>query len=224
MKVAVSWSGGIESALACYKVMQQGHEIKYLVAFVAETWPSFCHPPKIMELQSKALGIPLLKLPVKQPYEQSYHEAIKTLVEKGVEGIVTGDIYVVDDFHGNWMEKVTKGLDIKVIMPLWEIDTTKVLEDEVGTGFRSVFTCLGKKWFTKDWLGRELNKASAEELKALSKQNGVDPCGENGEFHTMTIDGPNFKEEIDISKFAKHEHDDRLYITISEFGSKPKNG
>ena len=120
------------------------------------------------------------------------------------------------------MEKVTKGLDIKVIMPLWEQNTTKVLEDEVETGLRSVFTCLGKKWFTKDWLGRELNKESAEELKALSKQNGVDPCGENGEYHTMTIDGPDFKEVIDISKFTKHEHDDRLYITISEFGMKKR--
>lgn len=222
MKVAISWSGGIESALSCYKVMKQGHEIKYLVAFIAETWPSVCHPPEIMELQSKALGIPLLKLEVKQPYEQSYHEAIKKLVEMGIEGIVTGDIYIVDEFHGNWMEKVTKGLDIKVLMPLWQQDTTKVLEEEVSSGFRSVFTCMSKR-FTKDWLGTQINKETLNKIKEYTKENGIDPCGENGEYHTMTIDGPNFKETIEISKFTKEERADRLCIEISEFALKPKN-
>jgi uncharacterized protein (TIGR00290 family) len=201
--------------------MKEGHEIKYLVAFIAETWPSVCHPPAIMELQSKALGIPLLKLEVKQPYEQSYHEAIKKLVDMGIEGIVTGDIYVVDEFHGNWMEKVTKGLDIKVIMPLWHQDTTKVLEEEVSTGFRSVFMCLNKR-FTKDWLGREINKESLEEIKAYTKEKGIDPCGENGEYHTMTIDGPNFKQVIKVSNLSKEERPDRLFLTIGEAVLKPK--
>jgi diphthine-ammonia ligase len=224
MKVAISWSGGIESALACHKVIEEGHDVKYLVAFVAETWPANCHPVEIMELQSKSIGIPLLKLPVKEPFDQTYREAIKKLVEMGIEGIVTGDIYVVDDLHGRWMDRVTEGLGIKVIMPLWEQNTTEVLNDEVQTGFRSVFTCLGKQWFTKEWLGRELNKASAKDLIELSKTNGVDPCGENGEFHSMTIDGPTFKEVIEISMFTKHEHNDRLYIKISEFCLKPKTG
>ena len=137
MKVAVSWSGGMESNLALHKAIQEGHDVKYLVAFVAETWPSFCHPVTIMELQSKSTGIPLIKLRVQEPYEQGYREAIKKLVEMGIEGIVTGDIYVVDDHHGLWMEKVTKGLDIKLIMPLWEQDTTKVLDEEISSGFKS---------------------------------------------------------------------------------------
>ena len=224
MKVAISWSGGMESNLALHKAKQEGHDIKYLVAFVTKTWPSFCHPVTVMELQAKSIGIPLLKLKVQEPYVEGYHEAIKKLVEMGIEGIVTGDIYVVDDMHGLWMEKVTKGLDIKVIMPLWEQNTTQVLEEEISSGFKSIFTCLVKKCFTPEWLGRELNVNSAKELMALSEKNGVDPCGENGEFHTMTIDGPIFKEVIEISKFTKHEHNDRLYITISEFSLKPKSG
>ncbi|MCW4016024.1 MAG: diphthine--ammonia ligase [Candidatus Bathyarchaeota archaeon] len=223
MKIAISWSGGIESALACHKVIQEGHNIAYLVAFVAETWPSFCHPLPIMELQAKSMGIPLLKLKVKEPYEQSYREAIKKLIEKGIEGIVTGDIYVVDDLHGRWMDKVTEGLDIKVIMPLWEQDTSKVLDEEVTTGFRSVFTCLGGQWFTTEWLGRELNKTSVNDLKQLAKEKGVDPCGENGEYHTMTIDGPTFKQAIKISKFTKETHNDRLFIKINEYSLKPKS-
>jgi len=222
MKIAVSWSGGMESALACHKVLKEGYDVAYLVVFVAETWPLFCHPIPIMELQAKALGIPLLKLGVKEPYEQSYREAITHLIDKGIEGIVTGDIYVVDDVHGRWMDKVTEGLDISVIMPLWNQDTSKVLDEEVSSGFRSIFTCLGQQWFTEEWLGRELNEKSVKDLKALAKESGMDPCGENGEYHTMTIDGPIFKETIEISKFRKEKHDNRLFIKISECSLKPK--
>jgi len=222
MKVAVSWSGGMESVLSCYKVLKQGYDVAYLAVFVADTWPAFCHPLPIMELQAKSLGIPLLKLRVKEPYEKSYNEAISKLVDMGIEGIVTGDIYVVDDLHGRWMDKVTEGLDISVIMPLWEKDTSKVLDDEISSGFRSVFTCLGRQWFTEEWLGRELNKNSVKDLKALAKETGMDPCGENGEYHTMTIDGPIFKETIEISKFSKEKTDTRLFIKINEYCLKPK--
>jgi len=223
MKIAISWSGGMESALACHKVLKEGYDVAYLVVFVSETWPLFCHPIPIMELQAKALGIPLLKLGVKEPYEQSYREAITHLIDKGIEGIVTGDIYVVDDVHGRWMDKVTEGLDISVIMPLWNQDTSKVLDEEVSSGLRSIFTCLGQQWFTEEWLGRELNEKSVKDLKALAKELGMDPCGENGEYHTMTIDGPIFKETIEISKFSKEKHDNRLFIKISEYSLKPKN-
>ena len=222
MKVAVSWSGGMESTLACHKIIEQGYDVAYLVVFVAETWPAFCHPLSIMELQAKALGIPLLKLPVQEPYEKSYNEAISKLVEMGIEGIVTGDIYVVDDLHGRWMDKVTEGLDISVIMPLWEQDTNKVLNEEISSGFRSIFTCLGRQWFDEEWLGRELNKNSVKDLKALAKETGMDPCGENGEYHTMTIDGPIFKEKVEISKFSKEKHNNRLFIKISEYSLKNK--
>jgi diphthine-ammonia ligase len=222
MKVAISWSGGMESTLACHRLLKQGYDVAYLVVFVAETWPAFCHPLPIMELQAKALGIPLLKLGVEEPYEKSYNEAISKLVEMGVEGIVTGDIYVVDDVHGRWMDKVTKGLDISVIMPLWDQDTSKILDEEVSSGFRSIFTCLGSQWFTEEWLGRELNKTSVKDLKALAKKTGMDPCGENGEYHTMTIDGPIFKETIEIPKFSKEKHNNRLFIKISEYSLKQK--
>jgi diphthine-ammonia ligase len=223
MKIAVSWSGGMESALSCHKAIKQGYDVAYLVVFVTETWPAFCHPIHIMELQAKAMRIPLLKLEVKEPYEQGYREAISKLMEKGIQGIVTGDIYVVDEMHGRWMDKVTEGLDISVIMPLWNQDTTKVLTEEISSGFRSVFTCLGQQWFTEDWLGRELNKNSVKDLKALAKETGIDPCGENGEYHTMTIDGPIYKETIEIPKFSKQKHNNRLFIKISEASLKPKN-
>ena len=216
MKVAVSWSGGMESALSLHKVLKKGYDVEYLVAFVAKTWPANCHPLPIMELQAKSIGIPLLKLPVKEPFEKTYHEAVAKIVEMGIEGIVTGDIYVVDELHGRWMDKVTKGLEISVVMPLWEKDTGEVLDDEVSSGFRSVFTCLGREWFTEEWLGRELDTNSVNDLKALAKEKGMDPCGENGEYHTMIIDGPIFKMPIKIPSFTKEKSETRFYMNVTE--------
>ncbi len=218
MKVAVSWSGGLESSLACHKVIQEGHDVACLVVFVLDQyWPAMGHPPHIMRLQSESIGIPLIMLKVDEPYKEGYHKAIARLIEtQGVKGIVTGDIYIVDDVHGNWMESVCEGLEIKVIMPLWERNTFEVLDDEMSSGFKAIFTCVKLPWFNKDWIGRELNKDSVKELLALAEKHGMDPCGENGEYHTMVIDGPIFKKQIKIPKFNREKSDSRFYMKVIE--------
>lgn len=216
MKVAVSWSGGLESSLACHKVIKEGHDVNCLVAFILDQyWPAVGHPPEIMHLQSESIGIPLVMLEVEEPYKEGYTKAIASLIEtRGIEGLVTGDVYVVDNVHGNWMESVTEGLDIKVIMPLWEQDTYKVLDDEMSSGFRAVFTCVKEPWFDRTWIGRELNKNTAKDLLTLVEENGIDPCGENGEYHTMVIDGPIFKEPITIAKFTNEKEGTRFFMKI----------
>jgi diphthine-ammonia ligase len=218
MKVAVSWSGGLESSLACHKVIKEGHDVACLVAFVLDPyWPAMGHPPQIMCLQSESMGIPLIMLKVEEPYKEGYRKAIAGLIEtRGIEGIVTGDIYVVDDIHGNWMESVCDGLDIKVIMPLWAQDTLKVLDDEMSSGFRAVFTCVKQPWFNEEWIGRELNKDTVKDLLALAEKRGIDPCGENGEYHTMVIDGPIFKKPIKIPAFTKEKRENRFYMKVTE--------
>ena len=148
--------------------------------------------------------------------------AVERVVKEGVKGITTGDLYVYDEALGRWMDKVCEGLNISVIMPLWGQDSLKVLNEEMSAGFRSIFTCLKQPFFTEEWLGRELNKNSVKDLKALAKETCMDPCGENGEYHTMTIDGPIFKETIEISKFSKEKRNDRLFIKISEYSMKQK--
>jgi diphthine-ammonia ligase len=218
MKVAISWSGGLESSLACHKVIQEGHDVACLVTFVLDQyWPAMGHPPQIMRLQSESMGIPLIMLKIEEPYKEGYRKAIANLIEtRGIEGIVTGDIYVVDDVHGNWMESVTEGLDIKVMMPLWERDTSEVLDDEMSSGFRAVFTCVKEPFFTEEWIGRELNKGTVKDLRASAEKNGMDPCGENGEYHTMVIDGPIFKKPIKIPEFTREKSEARFYMKVTE--------
>lgn len=217
MKVAVSWSGGLESSLALHKAIEEGHDVICLVTFVlGKYWPAMGHPPQIMKKQTESIGIPHLLVDVDEPFKEGYHKAIAELIKtQGIEGIVTGDIYVVDEVHGNWMEDVTEGLDVKIIVPLWEQDTFKVLEEEMSL-FRAVFTCVKKPFFTIDWIGKELNKDTMKDVLALVEKHGIDPAGENGEYHTMVIDGPIFKKTIKIPEFIRKEKDERFYMKIIE--------
>ena len=216
MKVAVSWSGGLESSLACHKAIAKGYDVACLVTFVLdEYWPTMGHPPRIMSLQSESIGIPHILLKVEEPFKEGYKKAIIDLIKTwGVKGIVTGDIYVVDETHGNWMESVCEGLDIEVITPLWGQDTSQVLNEEISEGFKAVFTCVKQPWFDKEWIGRELNQNTVRDLLTLVKKHGMDPCGENGEYHTMVIDGPIFKETIRLPEFTKQKTGSRFFMKV----------
>jgi uncharacterized protein (TIGR00290 family) len=218
MKVVVSWSGGLESSLACHKVIKKGDDVACLVTFILDKyWPAMGHPPEIMKLQSDSTGINHVLSKVEEPFKEGYKKAISNLMQTlDIEGIVTGDIYVVDDFHGNWMEDVCRGLDIKVIMPLWNQNTLQVLAEEMNEGFKAVFTCVKEPWFDENWIGKELNQDSVKDLLALVEKHGMDPCGENGEYHTMVVDGPIFKKRIKLPNFTKERDGKRFFMKITK--------
>ena len=222
MKVAVSWSGGKESGLAFYRAMSEGYEISLLVTFIWET-PMFHHPLELVELQSKAINVLHVKVKVGQPYFEGYREAIKNLVKVyGVEGIVTGDVAVTDEYHGDWMGSVCKGLDVELIRPLWNLDRHAILKEIVSKGFKSIFTCVKKPWFNGSWLGRILDDACINELKSLERNFGMDLCGERGEYHTILIDGPMFNKVIEISMFRKMQQNSVFYLRPIKFSLKQK--
>lgn len=223
VEVAVLWSGGKESCLACCKAMMQGYEVTCIVTFIGST--SFlCHPLSLMSLQSRALRIPHFKIRVEEPYDKSYREALSGLIKtKGIKGIVTGDVSPIDRTHQNWIENVCKGLPIKVIKPLWGLDPYRILNEVVSNRIRAVFTCVKQPWFGEEWLGRELDKGSLKGLQALNRKYGIDPCGEKGEYHTMVVDAPIFNEAIEISEFGKEKEDSLSFIKINKFLLKQKN-
>ena len=223
MKVAASWSGGKDSCLACYKAIAQGYDVTNIVTFIWET-PSLAHPLPLIALQSKALGIKQIEAKVKEPYFEQYIETLSRLIkENGIEGIVTGDIYFVDSSHRNWMDDVCKELSIEIIKPLWDVDRYEILNELISRGFKAVFTCAKQPWFDEKWLGRELDWKCLNDLKELREKYGIDLCGEFGEYHTMMIDGPIFKEAIEISKFSKEKQDNVHFMRVIESYLKPKN-
>ncbi len=221
MRAAVLWSGGKESNLACHRVMAQGHDVAILVTFILDDWPALCHPLSMMSLQSEALGIPHVTLKVQEPYKETYRDAISGLIRtEGIQGVVTGDVWIED--HRRWMEGVCEGLGIHVMMPLWKEDAHKILDEVVSDGFRPVFTCVKEPWFDASWLGLPLDSQRIEALKGLHQRFGIDVCGENGEYHTMVLDGPIFKRSIRIEEFTLERKNSVLLLKPHRLSSQPK--
>lgn len=222
MRVAVSWSGGKDSYLAYQKALAQGHEICSIITFLWEE-PSLAHPINIIELQAEALKMRHYRAETKKPYFEHYIKEISILAkEEGIEGIVTGDIAPLDAFHGNWMEKVCKELNLKLIRPLWGAERHQILEELISGGCRVIFSCVKKPWFDEKWLGRALNWESLEELKTLNARYGMDLCGENGEYHTLVVDAPIFSKVVEISKYGAARQHETFYMKIEEASLKPK--
>jgi len=221
MKVAVSWTGGKDSALACYKAMKQ-HEVKILVNFMWEK-PSLSHPLLLTKLHSEAIQKQFLWDKLTPPYKESYKESIIELRDEyGIEAIVTGDI-TEDSFHGKWIDQVCKGTGVKVIKPLWEQDREKIIQEIITADFKVIFTCVKKPWFTENWLGRIIDNQCFKDLKALHEKNDVDICGEFGEYHTIVLDAPFFKKTLQIIKFKNYKTADSFIINPIELALKPKH-
>lgn len=222
LRVAVSWSGGKDSALAFHKALTQGHEICCITTFLWEN-PSLAHPINFLELQAKAIKIRHFKVETREPYFESYKQALSHFAdEESIEAVVTGDIAPLDAFHGNWMDEVCKSLGLKVIKPLWGVDRRQILNDLFSQGFKAVFSCVKKPWFNEHWIGRELSHESLQELEILHEHYGIDLCGENGEYHTLITDAPFFEQKIEISKYSVERHNGNFYVKLEEASLKPK--
>jgi uncharacterized protein (TIGR00290 family) len=214
-KVIVSWSGGKDSCLACYKAMQDGYKILYLLNTISKEYKRVrFHGLKdtLVQAQSEALGIPLLqKETTGENYEQEFKDIIKTVIPKGIEGVVFGDIFL---HMREWADKVCADLKIQSIEPLCDHGSEEILLDFIDSGFEAIVVATQANLLDEKWLGRKLDKSFLKDLKSLKN---IDVCGENGEYHTLVIDGPIFKKRIDISKTEKILRDGYWFLDIQEY-------
>ncbi len=200
MSAIASWSGGKDSCLACYKAIKAGHKIKYLLNFVSREYKRCCfHGVKaeLIKAQAELTDIPLAQKEVTanlKKYKEEFMEAVSALQTKGVDEMVFGDIYLRDQL--NWVNRTCGELKIKPIEPLWGSEPDKIIEEFISAGFKALVVSCKAELFKKEFLGRYIDESFLAELK---KRN-ICPCGENGEFHTLVVDGPIFKKRIEIIK------------------------
>lgn len=200
----------------------------YLLAYVYSE-PYIFHSFKLMELQSKTTGIPLIKVKIKKPYEDILGTLTRLKKNDGIDGVVVGDIQGAGcaQIHQTYYDTMCAQLDMKLLM-LNENpskDTYDVLNEEISAGIRPVMNCINLNFFDKSWLARELNPDSIKELKELADSQGIDVCSEDGQgYHTMVAKAPFFAEDIEIGKFKTKKHKERakswkrnwLYMDIKE--------
>lgn len=193
-----SWSGGKDSCLAMYRALRAGVEIKFLLNFISREHMRCCFhgvEAGLLQLQAERIGIPIVQKTVSsdmENYEAEFKEAVTELKGRGPRAMVFGDIYLLD--HSSWVERVCRDLEIKPIEPLWNIPAIDVVREFVGLGFKAVIVSCKADLLGRDFIGRTLDAAMVDEFAS----RGICPCGENGEYHTLVVDGPIFKRKIDI--------------------------
>ncbi|GAI84061.1 unnamed protein product, partial [marine sediment metagenome] len=198
-------SSGKDSVYAMYKMMKQGYKINCLISIKSKNPDSFMfHTPGIemVELQSKAFGIPLLEQETKGEKEielKDLKKAIQNAKKKfGIKGITTGALY--SNYQRERIEKIANELKLKVFSPLWHMDQEKEMREILNQGFKFIITKIAAEGLGKSWLGKEITEKDIDKLVELSKKFGFNIAGEGGEFESLMIDGPIFNKKIKIEK------------------------
>jgi len=193
-----SWSGGKDSCFACYRAICKGYDISYLVNFISKEYKRVSFhgtEDKLIQLQAEALGMPLLqKETTGNGYEQEFKEAVRSLIPEGIKGMIFGDIYLQE--HKDWVERVCGELGIEAVEPLWGEKSEKILLEFMDAGFEAIIVSAKVDLFGKEWIGQKVNR----DFFKYVKENSVDICGENGEYHTLVVNGPVFKKKLEITE------------------------
>lgn len=222
MKATVLWTGGKDSALALYEAVVSGYAVRNLVTFIPEGADFLAHPMAFMKLQSQAMGFSHQTFTITEPFREGYEKAIWAIKERfGVDTLVTGDISQVDGYP-NWIRECSLPSGMRVLTPLWEQDRLGLLKRLLSKGFQVIFSGVHKPWFTEDWLGLELNNRVLERLGALGRETGLDLCGEQGEYHTIVLDGPSFKKRIEIGSYTKGINGSMIFLENLSFSLQDK--
>jgi len=201
MKAFVSWSGGKDSCLACYKALKTEVDVSFLLTMLDEEGlRSRSHGLKreVFDVQAKAVEKPIIyKEASWENYEEKFKEAVNQLKVLGVEAGVFGDVCLPE--HKNWVERVCNETGIKALEPLWNKPYEELLNEFFSYGFEAVIISIKSNLINEEWLGKSFNEEFINYLKGIK----VDLLGENGEYHTLVTYGPIFKKRIEITKSRK---------------------
>ena len=196
---AWSSSGGKDSLLALWYARQQGYRVTTMLTMFDETGErSRSHGigKPLMQAQANALGMTLVTPHASwQSYETEFVATLSTLHTTGHAGVVFGDIDL--QAHRDWEEKVCARANLSAHLPLWQHDRGQLAQQVMQLGFKAIVVCVDHRHLTADYCGREYNREFVESLP-----EGVDACGENGEFHTFVFDGPMFGSRLDVAVAA----------------------
>jgi uncharacterized protein (TIGR00290 family) len=215
-KAWLAWSSGKDSAWSLRTVRQSGEvDVVALLTTVNRTFQRVAmHAVResLLEIQAAEAGLPLVKVPIPSPcpnevYEQAMSEAMERARAEGVYHVVFGDLFL-EDIRA-YREKQLASCGMTPVFPLWGKDTRRLAEDMISDGLRAHLTCVDPRKLDRSFAGRRFD---AELLRALPA--GVDPCGENGEFHTCVSAGTMFRRPIPVVSGEIVERDGFVFADL----------
>jgi uncharacterized protein (TIGR00290 family) len=200
MKILLSWSSGKDSAWALYMLnVQYPGKVRALLTTVNEAVDRVAmHAVRrdVLEAQARAAGLPLIIVPIPHPcpnevYEARMRAAVADAVAAGFTHVAFGDLFL-QDVRRYRVERLA-GTGLEPLFPVWGIPTDRLADDMLRTGLRARVACVDTRVLDASFVGREFDRRLLEDLPS-----GVDPCGENGEFHTCVYAGPMFQEPLTL--------------------------
>jgi diphthine-ammonia ligase len=197
-KFITSFSGGKDSVLALHRAMKVGEAIGLIIMLEEEGKRSRSHGMslELIRAQAKSLGLPVYTAAASwTDYEKVFMNLLEKAKSQGAEVLVTGDLDM--PAHGCWHERVAKNAELKLGMPLWEMDHREAVEEFINLGFVTILVTVNLALGMEE---KDLGKTLTHEYVKELKDRGIDPCGEGGEFHTTVIDGPIFKQPLSVRK------------------------
>jgi uncharacterized protein (TIGR00290 family) len=196
--VLMSWSGGKDSCLALYEIQRtQEYRVAALLTTLTQDYDRISMHGvrrRLLEKQAASIGLPLHQIFISkdatnEEYEMRMGEAFSAHREQGIGSIVFGDLFLED--IRTYREEFLARHNMRGLFPVWKRDTSSFIKDFIELGFKAVVTCVDSKILDESFAGRVIDEAFLSSLPAH-----VDPCGENGEFHSFVFDGPNFAEIV----------------------------
>ncbi len=199
MHVAALVSGGKDSALALYRVLKMGHEVKFLVTMFPQREDSWMfHFPNIhlTDLFAKAAEIPLVRAETSGIKEKELKDLKNSLAKLDIEGVVSGAIS--SKYQKERIDKVCRELNLKSVAPLWQEDSLRLLKEIISLNFEVIIVGVYAFGFDQSWLGKKIDSTVLKALVELHKKHQVSLVGEGGEYETLVLDAPFFKKKISL--------------------------
>jgi len=213
-RVLFTWSGGKDSVMALYELQKAGdYEISALLTTVTKDYDRISmHGVRrvLLEQQADSLGYSLEQVFISknasnEEYEAKMREILEKYVKAGISTVVFGDIFLED--VRKYREENLSKIGMKAVFPIWKRNTTELTHTFIALGFKAVITCVDSKVLDKRFVGRRFDERFLSELPS-----NVDPCGENGEFHSFVYDGPIFRESLLYELGEVVLRDNRFYF------------
>lgn len=216
MKAMISWSSGKDSAFALHQIRQAGaFDVVGALTTVTETFSRVSiHGVReeILRAQLDAAGLPPLIVPIPYPcpneiYEQRMMQALAQARADGVTHMIFGDLFL-EDIRA-YREAKLMGTGITPVFPLWQRPTAQLARDMIASGLTAYVATVDLAKLPASFAGRAFDHALLADLPP-----GVDPCGENGEFHTCVVDGPMFSHPLSVTPGERVERDGYAYCDL----------
>jgi uncharacterized protein (TIGR00290 family) len=218
-KAFISWSSGKDSAFALYEARRQGlADVAGVLTTINEVYDRVAmHGVRdsLLDRQIEELGLPVIKVPLPSPcpnevYEARMAEATERIKAEGVRHMIFGDLFL-EDIRA-YRDRKLSAAGMEAIYPLWQRETRALAEDMIASGLVAHIVCLDPRRIDRKFAGRRFDHDLLRELP------DIDPCGENGEFHTVVTAGPMFKAAIPVTIGETVERDGFVFTDVLTTG------